>query len=90
VHRERFDNFCIYNRFLQVSMIFIWIQGKVCRHEGRHKGRFTSRHINRYVNGSTDTKTEANECECSGKGNHVIEELRGKEARARYLGEAVT
>ncbi|KYN02995.1 hypothetical protein ALC62_06089 [Cyphomyrmex costatus] len=65
-------------------------RGKACKREGKHKGRSTSRRINRYVKGSTDTETEANECECSGKGNHVIEELRGEEARARYLGEAVT
>lgn len=28
--------------------------------------------------------------ECRGEENHVIEKQRGGEARARYLGEAVT
>lgn len=48
----------------------------------------TSRRINRYVN--NPTAENENGSKTSSEGNHVIEELQGEEARARYLGEAVT
>lgn len=73
------------------TWLFIRTRAKICKRERKvHKRVAPLRDAS-----STNTRTnlrirKRKQNEHHGEENHVIEKLRAEEARARYLGEAVT